>query len=183
MIENSFIDRHSRGIVTNNTKLTIRNTIVEDFTFDGISVSGGEGQPRPFIIGNTKVTGSGYATISASSRHVFPINNQKPEPDVVSDIPEVFVFSSSNFPNPFNPYTTINFVVARHALPVQLHIYNIRGQRVRTLLDGSTEFGAGSHDIVWNGRDDHGRNMSSGVYLYRIQAGDDVAVRRMLLMK
>jgi len=111
------------------------------------------------------------------------LNNQKPVPDVVSDIPEVFVFSTSNFPNPFNPYTTINFVVARHALPVQLHIYNVRGQRIRTLLDGSTEFGAGSHDIVWNGRDDNGRNMSSGVYLYRIQAGDDVAVRRMLLMK
>jgi len=98
------------------------------------------------------------------------------------EINPVYVFSTTNYPNPFNPETVIRFEVQGSRF-VNIEVYNLRGQKVRTLLDGSSEFGAGSHDVVWNGQDDSGRSMSSGVYLYRIQAGDDVAVRRMLLMK
>jgi hypothetical protein len=88
-----------------------------------------------------------------------------------------------NYPNPFNPYTTINFVVARHALPIHLNIYNVRGQRVKTLLDGSKEFGAGEHSVVWNGRDNNDNLVSSGIYFYQMKAGNHTETRKMLLMK
>jgi flagellar hook assembly protein FlgD len=66
---------------------------------------------------------------------------------------------------------------------IVLEIYNVRGQLVRTLLNGSQEFSAGSHSVVWNGTDDFGRSMSSGIYFYRIQTSEQTATRRMLLMK
>jgi len=59
----------------------------------------------------------------------------------------------------------------------------MRGQLVRVLLDGSIEFGAGHHSIVWDGRDDNGVHVSSGIYLYRMRAGEYQSVRRMVLMK
>ena len=59
----------------------------------------------------------------------------------------------------------------------------MRGQRIRVLLDGSREFGAGRHSVVWDGRDESGNQMSSGLYFYRMRAGEYQAVRRMVLMK
>ena len=95
----------------------------------------------------------------------------------------------SNFPNPFNPYTTIQFSLSsgegrgEGSTYVEIVIYNIRGQRVRTLLDGSKEFEAGRHTVIWDGRDNTGNQVSSGVYLYRMRAGEYQSVRRMVLMK
>jgi hypothetical protein len=111
------------------------------------------------------------------------------DPDAEKDdqIPELFVFSTNNFPNPFNPNTTIRFTLPSSEdgkmTSVELVVYNIRGQRVKTLLSGSTEFGSGHHSVLWDGTDDHGRSMGSGVYFYRINAGENNAVRRMLLLK
>jgi len=64
---------------------------------------------------------------------------------------------------------------------VTINVYNVRGQLVRTLLNEHRE--PGHHSVVWNGTDDNGRAVSSGIYLYRIVAGENVATRRMLLMK
>jgi len=86
----------------------------------------------------------------------------------------------SNFPNPFNPETTIAFSLSNVG-NVVINVYNVRGQRVRSLLDEQRE--PGHHSIVWNGRDDSGRALSSGIYLYRMTAGDFTETRRMLLMK
>jgi len=88
-----------------------------------------------------------------------------------------------NFPNPFNPSTSIKYQVSGISEFVRIEVYNIRGQRVRTLLDGSREFGIGEHSVVWDGRDDSGGLVSSGVYFYRMRAGDYVSVRRMVLLK
>jgi len=103
-----------------------------------------------------------------------------------------------NFPNPFNPSTNIRFEVGgsrfenppypplkrgEHGEFVRIEVFNIRGQRVKTLLDGSLEFGAGIHSVEWDGRDDGGRTVSSGVYFYRMTAGEFSETRRMLLMK
>lgn len=92
-----------------------------------------------------------------------------------------------NFPNPFNPDTAIRFNIsndvagAGNAVPVLIQIYNIRGQSIRTLVDNN--FPAGEHSVTWNGRDDLGNSVGSGVYLYRMRAGDVVSTRRMMLMK
>jgi hypothetical protein len=89
-----------------------------------------------------------------------------------------------NFPNPFNPITNIRYQVSGIGDQfVQIEVYDIRGRLVRTLLDGSREFGAGKHSVVWDGRDDNGVQVSSGVYFYRMRAGEYVAMRRMVLMK
>ena len=80
-----------------------------------------------------------------------------------------------NFPNPFNPATEISFVLA-HASDVRLEIYNVVGQKVATLVTGSLE--AGQHTVSWNAS-----AVASGVYLYRLQAGDFSETKKMLLLK
>jgi hypothetical protein len=89
----------------------------------------------------------------------------------------------ANFPNPFNPNTTINFTVGAGlaSTRVTLEIFNIRGQRVRTLISGMKE--PGHHSIVWDSTDGRGQSVSSGIYFYRLTAGDFVETRRMLLLK
>ncbi len=85
-----------------------------------------------------------------------------------------------NYPNPFNPGTTIAYELPK-ASDVTLMIYNARGQRVRLLVDSGKP--AGSHRAVWDGRDDSGNRVASGVYLYKLLAGDFVASRRLLLLR
>ncbi|MFQ5649312.1 MAG: FlgD immunoglobulin-like domain containing protein [bacterium] len=85
-----------------------------------------------------------------------------------------------NYPNPFNPSTTIRFALPE-ASKVKLVIYNIRGQLVRTLV--SQPVAAGRHKVIWDGRDKSGLQVASGVYLYRLQAQEFVATRKLLLTK
>jgi len=85
-----------------------------------------------------------------------------------------------NYPNPFNPSTTISFDLARDG-HVIIEIYNVRGQRVKEVVNGS--FDAGSHKVIWNGDDSTGRTVGSGVYFYRMTAAGYTSVRKMLLMK
>jgi hypothetical protein len=85
-----------------------------------------------------------------------------------------------NIPNPFNPSTVIGYRTPE-AGPVRLVIYNLLGQEVRVLVDRDME--AGSFTATWDGRDEMGRQVSSGIYLYRIQAGGFLASRRMMFLK
>jgi hypothetical protein len=86
-----------------------------------------------------------------------------------------------NYPNPFNPETTIRFSVGAMSTPVRIDVYNIRGQHVRTLVDELYE--SGEHDIVWNGTDENDNPVASGVYFYRMVSDKHNEVKRMLLMK
>lgn len=85
-----------------------------------------------------------------------------------------------NFPNPFNPSTTIAFSIPSYTR-CRLFIYNTLGQKVKTLVDGPKE--PGLYEIQWDGRDDEGREVSSGLYFYRLEAGDFVATGKMLLLR
>jgi hypothetical protein len=85
-----------------------------------------------------------------------------------------------NYPNPFNPSTTIRFETASRGRAL-LRVYDVRGALVRTLLDDTRDAGAGS--VTWDGRDDEGRFVSSGVYLYRLTAGGESRTRKMVLLK
>ena len=85
-----------------------------------------------------------------------------------------------NHPNPFNPQTQIEFGLAE-ASEVSLVIYNLLGQRVINLLNETLP--AGQHTVNWNGEDETGQKVASGVYFYRLQAGDYDEVRKMILMK
>jgi hypothetical protein len=89
-----------------------------------------------------------------------------------------------NYPNPFNPSTTISFDIPGTpgtAQAVNLTIYDLRGRRVRTLVDAELE--PGSHRIHWNGCSDTGGKVSSGIYLYTLSAGDRLFTRKMAILK
>ena len=85
-----------------------------------------------------------------------------------------------NYPNPFNPETTISFSVMNEA-PVSLDIYNVKGQLVRKLVNDVKA--AGEHTVVWNGKDNNGRAVSSGVYYYKMTTGKYSSTKKMILMK
>ncbi len=85
-----------------------------------------------------------------------------------------------NYPNPFNPETNITFALPR-ATQVTLTIYNVLGQKVRTLVNGFLE--ARVHTVRWDGKDDRGVAVPSGFYIYRLEAGDFTGAKRMLLIR
>ena len=85
-----------------------------------------------------------------------------------------------NYPNPFNPQTTIRYQLPESA-KVRLVIYDILGQEVRTLLDEVQR--SGYHRVIWDGRSDVGYEVASGVYFYRLQAGSFSAVRKLVLIQ
>lgn len=87
---------------------------------------------------------------------------------------------SQNYPNPFNPNTVINFATPKTS-EVSLSIFNLRGQLIRKLLSGTVS--AGRHLVFWDGTDSHGQRVASGVYVYRFEAGNFVAHRRLVLAK
>jgi len=85
-----------------------------------------------------------------------------------------------NYPNPFNPETVISFSLAREGR-VGIDIYNIKGQQVKRLVD--EVYSAGEHKVVWNGRDERGAAVSSGIYFYKMVCGDYVGVKKMVMVK
>jgi Secretion system C-terminal sorting domain/Putative Ig domain len=94
-------------------------------------------------------------------------------------IPESFELGQ-NYPNPFNPTTTISFGLPSEAR-INLKIYNIRGQLIDGLIDDVLE--AGYHEIEWNGCDRYGQKVSSGVYFYKITAGEFSESKKMIMLK
>lgn len=86
-----------------------------------------------------------------------------------------------NFPNPFNPETSIRYNLPA-ASQVKLEIFDVLGRKVRTLVNGEQK-NAGYHSTLWNGRDDSGRQVASGVYIYRIVSDQQSLSRKMILMK
>jgi hypothetical protein len=93
---------------------------------------------------------------------------------VTNDIPDKFTLYQ-NYPNPFNPITTIKFSTPKSER-VKIEVYNILGQKIKTLLDKNIQ--AGSYEVNFDGQ-----NLASGLYLYRIQAGEGQEVRKMVLIK
>lgn len=108
---------------------------------------------------------------------VMPIVGIEPLPGI--ELPREFALQQ-NYPNPFNPSTRIKFQLPA-AETVTLTIYNVLGQKVRTLVN--ERLNAGFYEAVWNGLNDQGQAMASGLYIYRIEAGNYHMVRRMVLLK
>ena len=94
-------------------------------------------------------------------------------------LPQKFTLEQ-NFPNPFNPFTTLRYDLPEDAL-VNITIYDMLGREVKTLVNTTQD--AGFKSVVWNATNDHGKPVSAGVYLYQIQAGDFVQTKKMVLLK
>lgn len=85
-----------------------------------------------------------------------------------------------NFPNPFNPVTNIRFDIPEEAR-VTLDIYNVTGQKVATLINATMK--PGFHTLTWNGTNERGKTLASGMYFYRLTAGDFTSMKKLVLMK
>jgi hypothetical protein len=119
-----------------------------------------------------------YATVqglSDSTVWAFTITGVN-DPRVPTDF-----YLGQNYPNPFNPTTEITYSLPKEA-PVTFEIYNLLGVRVRTLMAGQVK-NAGQYTITWDGKNDAGVGMPSGVYLYRVSAGSFLASKKMTLLK
>ncbi|MCK4654239.1 MAG: T9SS type A sorting domain-containing protein [Candidatus Cloacimonetes bacterium] len=85
-----------------------------------------------------------------------------------------------NYPNPFNPTTNIAFSLSE-ANHVTLEVYNIKGQKVKKLVDETLP--AGNHTIIWNGTDLNNKPVASGIYFYKLKSGKFVSTKKMVLIK
>jgi hypothetical protein len=85
-----------------------------------------------------------------------------------------------NYPNPFNPTTNLKFSL-KEAANVELTIYNVKGEKVKTVANG--DFASGSHSIEWNGKDNNNKNVSSGVYYFKMRSGRFTRSKKMILLK
>jgi len=130
-----------------------------------------------------------FVTIEPDSLNYyeFVFENYVSSDDIEIELPSSY-YNLTNYPNPFNPTTEISFSVPQTFSFVTIEIYNSRGQKVKT-LDCSNSFAATSgscrtHSIVWNGTNETGKQVPSGVYLYKlISNGKELAVNKMLLLK
>ena len=95
------------------------------------------------------------------------------------DMPKA-TYLVQNYPNPFNPTTTIMFGL-REAVYVTLRVYDASGRLVKVLVEGKRDIG--HHKVVWEGADDHNNSVASGVYFYRLVAGDFIQTRKMVLLR
>jgi len=125
----------------------------------------------------------GFHAVWQQCPNLSELDGQDEIADLGSEGPSYnLVFAlKKNVPNPFNPMTRIRYDLPK-SLPVRLRVYNVSGQLVRTLIGGDL-IPAGSHETIWNGRDNSGRSVASGTYFYRLSAGDYVETRRMTLVR
>ncbi len=104
--------------------------------------------------------------------------------DISSSIQEEVVdlrVTLSNYPNPFNPSTTISFSVIDATTITNLAIYNLKGQKIKQLV--SDQLPAGFHTATWDGTDEKDQPVSSGIYFYKLNTGNDQRIKKMMLMK
>jgi GH35 family endo-1,4-beta-xylanase len=97
----------------------------------------------------------------------------------VENIPQNFILKQ-NYPNPFNPATTIQYSLAK-AINVSIIIYNILGVKIRTLINSFQT--SGEHSVEWNAKDDDNNSVSSGIYIYKLEAGDVNLLKKMILLR
>jgi hypothetical protein len=105
---------------------------------------------------------------------LFPTDSQE------NNIPHAGEIVLSNYPNPFNPSTMIQFTLPQENF-VELSIFNVKGQKVKILSHDIKP--AGNHEIEWNGTDESGNSVSSGIYLYQLKTNQKTVTQKMLLAK
>ena len=128
-------------------------------------------------------TGDGkFGTVAdpASGGDAYALVNLKGFAEgVSSQLPKEFQLAQ-NYPNPFNPETKISYALPNDC-HVKLTIYNLLGQKIKVLVDEHQT--AGTQNVHWNGKDHNGKEAASGIYFYRLDAGEYTQTSRMVLMK
>ena len=134
----------------------------------------GDGDPDLVVLGTSPESGNGGVSVF--------INQGTPATAVASETATPTAFTlGANYPNPFNPATTIPLVVPAGAKDVDLTIYNILGQPLRQVWTGPLP--AGEHELTWDGRDAQGQPVATGVYVYRLQVDEQTHTRKMVKLE
>jgi hypothetical protein len=153
---------------------TVNNQTVKTGTDSSYTVTFTDPHNTAKIVTGVAIDPEGLADSTLWVFTITDVQNEK------GPLPTDYVLGQ-NYPNPFNPTTTIQFDLPKVSA-VTLEVFNISGARVRSLLKGEN-LGAGSHTMMWDGRDQSGRLVPSGTYMYRITAGDFHAWKKMTLLK
>ena len=182
-VQNSFWDIQTSGQTTSAGGTGKTTAEMQDVaTYTSLATVGLE-EPWDFVgnpfddIGNEdywdidETTNNGYPFLANPAVNVE-------EPYIPN--PSSLITNLNHYPNPFNPNTTIHYSILSDG-NVELSIYNIKGQKVKQLL--SDQLTAGEHSVVWDGKDERGNAVSSGIYLYRLETGNYSSTKKMLLMK
>ena len=146
----------------------------------GSSTSHWDVSANPSLLMEPAITTVLSGDVDMTVHHFDDIGWYDPRVSAVDETPTVRTALMANYPNPFNPSTRIAFRLTQ-AGPVKLEIFDARGRLVRTLVDES--LAAAEHTVVWHGRDERGRQVASGIYLYRLSTDGFQLSRRMVLMK
>jgi len=181
----TFLPHHLEPIGVRSTELT-REYLFADhswadslrFSFAGVTAAQGSGPVaelllRPLSDDADLSTALALAEVQLNEGRIEPLFQAR------SALPSVFALYA-NYPNPFNPQTTLRYDLPRDGR-VRLTIYNLVGQRVRTLVDRHQS--AGHYRLTWDGKDDAGFAAASGLYLYRLESATGSLVRKMLMVK
>ena len=198
----AWMSLYGRGITLDGEELPA-NATVEAYTEDGVRC--GQGQYHDGLLKFTPVYGFDDLDemTSAYPRSDDPvavyIDGARTYPDIVwagdgnrvelgerlsrsgseGPLPDDYALRQ-NYPNPFNPVTTIGFALPT-AGHVELVVYNVLGQKVATIVDGTR--GAGHHEVSWQGVDDGGSRVTSGIYFYRLTTSNYTETKKMMLVK
>ena len=164
------------GWYQKNSEITIgeapQNITIGDSTYEFIKWElDNISQEGPFLIIIMDSTHTAIAKYRA-----FPVRVHYENPSILID--RYYLYQ--NYPNPFNPTTQINVDLPK-ASDVTIEIYNLRGQKVRTLVDGLKD--AGSHSIQFDATDDEGNKLPTGIYLYMFRTNEYQEIRKLTIMK
>ena len=182
-------NRQWNGVIDEVRLWNIARTATEIFENMENPLSGSE----PGLVGLWRMEeGSGYTTADftgnghdgmingASWTQGYPMIPVGSDDDLLPAVTELI----GNYPNPFNPETTIYFETTNLHENSRIDIFNTKGQKAKQLLSNSAgQLSVGQHSVIWDGRDESGNAVSSGIYLYRLETGNYSATKKMLLMK
>ncbi len=190
----SLIPMHNRTLMVYNTDNALFmnvNGLNEEYLAEPYSISENPNLDYHYLtlekINNSDALINWIEYISNNETYAFVKNHylQRISVSSFTDSDELVtlpapVILKQNYPNPFNPSTKICYTL-KNAGQTELSVYNIKGQKVATLVKEVKT--AGTHEIIWNGQDYQGENVSSGIYFYRLKSGTSSITKKMILMK
>ena len=147
------------------------------FTFEIVTGRGFSTPTKDYLVLN-QMTGEFEPSVIISGRQGYSAIKfgEQEEPENIISRPVL----NGNYPNPFNPTTTISFSLPTEQ-DIELTIYNIKGQKIKTIYSGTAD--VGDHSIIWEGKDNSDKQVSSGIYFYKLTTNNKELTRKMLMMK